>query len=296
MKRPAACESTSGWSRCGEWPQSGNLEQHGLRHAPRDRPDLLQRAVLVVLALHREHRAGDRLDVALDVPGAELGREPGVVPAAEGRVGVGVVLRQAGAQVRRLEGVAGELDAPDRDVLDEEMRRDRDHAGHGKARGMEQGDRAAVAVPEQPRPLDADRGEERGQHLVGLAVHEVGLPALVARLGRRVPVAVAREDEAGEAVREAELARELPPHRDRAQALVQEHDRRRFAARRADPLVFEMDLPAAPGQAGERAPRRQRRAHEAALARSRSRRRKRWILPVAVFGSSAMNSIARGYL
>ena len=52
-----------------------------------------------------------------------------------------------GPQVRRLERVAGELDALDRDVLDEEMRCDRDHAGHRKAGGMEQRDRAAVAVP-----------------------------------------------------------------------------------------------------------------------------------------------------
>src|SRR5664279_1651528 len=175
----------------------GDLKQAGFRQSPGNGADLRHRPVLVVRALHGEHRARDRLDLALDVPVTEFGREPGVVPASEGRVGVGVVAGQAGAQVALLEGVTRLVDAGDRDVLDEEVRRDGDDAGYRVARRVQQRDRAAVAVPEEPRRGDADRGEEGRQDLVGLAVHEVGGPALVAWLGRRAAIAVAREDEAG---------------------------------------------------------------------------------------------------
>ena len=204
MKAPASRISSSGWSRCGEWPQSRDDEELGLRHAPRDRPDLLERAVLVVFALHREHRARDRLDVALDVPVAKRRRQPDVVPAAERRVGIVVVLREAAAQVAGLEGHARLLDAGDGDVLDEQMRRDRDDAGDRMARGMQQRDRRAVAVTEEPGPLDADCGEEPRQDVVRLLGHEVDAPALAGRLGRRAAVAVAREHEAGQPVPLAE--------------------------------------------------------------------------------------------
>lgn len=56
--------------------------------------------------------------------------------------------------------------------------------GHRDARdcvgmhgGVEQRDRAAIAVAEQDGPIslgiDAKRGEQRGQYVGGLAVHEV---------------------------------------------------------------------------------------------------------------------------
>ncbi len=88
---------------------------------------------------------------------------------------------------------------------------------------------------------------------------------------------------------------------------MEEDDDVAGAARRAHPLVFETELAAVPVDAGEGRLRllgpvgcgarlARRAAHGAGSARSRSRSRKRWILPVAVFGSSATNSIARGYL
>ena len=78
---------------------------------------------------------------------------------------------------------------------------------------------------------------------------------------------------------------------------MQEHDRRRARARRADPRVLETDLAAAPvaSRASVAASACTASAHarsRCACSRSRSRSRKRWILPVAVFGSSSMNSIA----
>ena len=172
----------------------------------------------------------------LDVPGAEVGREPDVVPAAKRRVGVGVMAREPRAQVGRL----------DRRRAPSRCSRPRSPRRTGAARPRPRraaGWRAACSSAIEPpslwpksqgRSMPTAR-EERGQHLVGLAVHEVGRPALVARLGGRAAVAVAREHEAGEAVRVAELAREVLPHRDRAQALVQEHDQRRGAARARRP-------------------------------------------------------------
>jgi len=58
-------------------------EQAGFRQAPSDRADLLERAVLVVFALHREHRAADGRDLGFDVPVAKRAREPHVVQLAE---------------------------------------------------------------------------------------------------------------------------------------------------------------------------------------------------------------------
>ena len=69
----------------------------------------------------------------------------------------------------------------------------------------------------------------------------------------------------------------------------------RARRRRPDALHLDAHAPARPRQLDELHRMRHRRA-QCGLAASRSRRRKRWILPVEVFGSSAMNSIWRGYL
>ena len=65
-----------------------------------DPPDLLQGSILVVDALHRQQRAGNRDQLLGDIPVAEFGTQPDVVPAPKGRVDIGVVARQALAQVR----------------------------------------------------------------------------------------------------------------------------------------------------------------------------------------------------
>ena len=139
------------------------------------------------------------------------------------------------------------------------------------------------------------RAKSRGRTSIACSCMKSGAQRSAGRLRRRAAVAVAREDEAGEAVRVAEGAREVLPHRDRAEPLVQEDDDVGRRSRGADPLVFEAELATFPVDAGERrlAPAV---AHDVGPPRSRSRSRKRWILPVAVFGSSSTNSIARGYL
>lgn len=133
-------------------------EQARLWRQSRDAVILFERAIFVVLALDRQQRRRDRGQFAADVPGAEGGTEPDVVPAPEGRVDVVVVARQAAFQVGR----AGGGYRGYRDFLDHDVRRGHHQAGHREARRMQQGDRTAVAVAEQPRACDAELREHGG--------------------------------------------------------------------------------------------------------------------------------------
>jgi len=89
-----------------------------------------------------------------------------------------------------------------------------------------------------PKPTD-ERWDTDYLHRQATETLPPFLSALGVRLGRRAAIAVAREDEAGEAVAIAERAREVAPHRDRAEPFVQEHDDVARPWRRADPLVLE---------------------------------------------------------
>ena len=136
--------------------------------------------------------------------------------------------------------------------------------------------------------VDAQRAQQRRQQLVRLAVHEVHAPALVRRARRRAAVAGAR-------IHQAAASR---PHRTAA------------AESRATSSASPGPRAGTPAAAGRRARGRAIRARCARAAApveldeldrhagfvSCSRSLKRWILPVAVFGSSATNSICRGYL
>src|ERR1700734_3491398 len=64
---------------------------HGGGRAGLDGADLLQRSILIVRALDEERGDTPAADRILDVPGLEAGIEPGVVPAAEGDVDMGVI-------------------------------------------------------------------------------------------------------------------------------------------------------------------------------------------------------------
>src|SRR5690606_19957873 len=61
-------------------PAVGEADQLDVGREPRDPLDLVHRPVLVVLALDREDRAADLAHERLDVPRAEVGVEPDVVP------------------------------------------------------------------------------------------------------------------------------------------------------------------------------------------------------------------------
>jgi drug/metabolite transporter (DMT)-like permease len=175
-------------------PAIGQLEPFALRHSARDAVDLLQRAVFVVEPLHGEQRAADRLDFAFDRPLPERRMQPDAVPAPERRIGIVVVAGQAFAQVGLQIVDAHPLDAGDRDVLDEDVRRQHDRAGDllRETRREQQRDRRAVAVAEQPggvaRAVDIDRVKERRQHFVRLAVQEIDVPPFVGFARRRAAV------------------------------------------------------------------------------------------------------------
>ena len=142
-----------------------------------------------------------RRDLALDVPVAKRRREPDVVPAAERRVGVVVVAREA----RRAGRWLGRRRAPSRCCAIETSSTKMcgatatTPATAGKARGVHQRDRAAVAVAEEPglarrrrRALEERAAAPRAPARCMKSTR----PALVARPRRRAAVAVAREDEA----------------------------------------------------------------------------------------------------
>ena len=204
-----------------------------------DATHLLHRSVLVVRALDRQHRARDLRQSFLDVPAAELRREPDPVPAQERRVGVGMMARESGAQVSRFVRRFRSGDARDRDVLDHHVRRQRDDGGHGSGRGagVDQCDRAAVAVPDQDRSGDRKPVEEIRQRDERLVVHVANGPGLRERI--RISVAVARIDDriAMRGLRNP-VGKVLPP-RDRPQSLVQEDERGAMSARDADPFVLD---------------------------------------------------------
>ena len=133
------------------------------------------------------------------------GSQPGVVPAAEGRVGVVVVAREALAQVGRL----SRHRAPSRCSR---PRRPRRRGAARPRRRRRPGERAACSSAIEPPSLwpksqgrsMPSAAKSAGSTSSRLAVHEVERPALVGRLRRRAAVAVAREDEAAQAVRIAE--------------------------------------------------------------------------------------------
>src|SRR3569623_527965 len=106
-------------------------------------------------------------------------------------------------------------------------------------------------MPEQPRPLAADGGQECRDRLPRLFMHEVDLPALVRRARRRAAVAVAREHQAGESVCAAEAVRKILPHADRSQAFMQEHDHRTIRLRLSHPLVLDPYVALLPAYVGE---------------------------------------------
>ena len=99
----------------------------------------------------------------------------------------------------------------------------------GCSLGVDQRDRAAVAVADQDRALDPVRREQRREHLQRLVVHEVRPARHVRDVG--LPVARARVDQRPAPGRLRRSRREVAPQRDRAEPLVQEHERRLGARR-----------------------------------------------------------------
>ena len=193
------------------------------------------------------------------------------------------------AQIAGLVGLARLLDGGDAHVLGEEMRRDQHQAADAvilMAAGIDRGDGSAVAVADQQSALEADGVEQSRQRFARLVVH-VGERARQ-RDRARFPVTGARIDENAAAGRGLQLVGKIAPQTDAAEAFVQQHQRRRRSGR--GPIMrYSRCL-----EPMSRKPESRER-HYLAPGPS-ARNLKRWILPVAVFGSSVRNSIQRGYL
>ena len=159
--------------------------------------------------------------------------------------------------------------------------------------GVEQRDRGAVAVPDQHGPLDAEPGEHVGQHDVGLVVHVGDRPRQPARArcGRSRGASTRASRGRPAADRTASGNPRHSPSEPRPSC-------RNTSGGRGGPS------PAAVQRASRAPPATSTRMVStepvtrsiAAAAASRSRSAKRWILPVAVFGSSVTTSSRRGRL
>src|SRR3954452_19867583 len=114
-----------------------------------DPVELGERAVGIVRALDQEHRAADALGFVLQAPVAEGRIEPDVAPAVERGVGIVVVARHPLAQLAAVVGVARLPDGGHRDVLDHHVRREECDPSHGVVGGVDERDRAAVAVADE---------------------------------------------------------------------------------------------------------------------------------------------------
>jgi hypothetical protein len=134
----------------------------------------------------------------------------------------------------------GALDFGDAHVFGEEMRSHQRQAAHAvvlDAAGVDCGDRGAVAVADEQAAAEADCVEHARQHVAGFLVHEGDRARQLRR--RRVAVAGARIGEHADAGRRRELVGEAPPHRDRAEPLVQQDERGGLIWPRSDHAVFE---------------------------------------------------------
>ena len=276
---------------------SRQLQQPGAWHLLRNAAYLRQRAVLILQPLDGQHRSANGGDLSLDVPGPERGVQPDAVPAPKGRAGVFVVaaqlLRQVGVQV----GILRTFDVLHRHTFHKNMRGQQHQATCAlrEPRSEQQRNGCAIAVAEPPGRFPHTQRIQKGRHhLVRLLVHEVHAPHLVRRARGGLAVGGAREDQPPKSPRFAQPLREVLPHGDRPQALMEEHHQRRSRALGRDPRVLHFHHALPPGHRD--LARAIRHGRHACGPCSRSRNRKRWILPVAVLGSSGTNSMRRGYL
>ena len=189
-------------------------------------------------------------------------------------LGVAVVAGHPRGQIASLVRVAGCGDPGDRAVLDEHVRSEQNEAGdRATCAGEQQGDRSTIAVADQHRALDPQALEELRQDGVGFVVHVVDQARLVDHRTR--PVTVARvDDHRRPTCLASHVVGKRAPEVDRAESLVEEHQRRvPFGAR---PGGFDADVQLASPD-----------VHQLGRRHHHCRRTNRWILPVAVLGRAS---------
>lgn len=233
-------------------PALRQFKQRGARIATGDPAYLFETAVFVAFPLDGEDRAPDLRQFVFDVPGTEGGMQPAIIPAEEDAARIDVMAREALLEVGAGEGIARGANAGNRDVFDEDVRGHHDDAADSlrKACGVQQCDRAAVAMAEQPGAFDTQRVEEGREGFPRLAMQVVGLQRFFLRARGGAAVAVAGKDQAGQVVGGAEALRKIAPHRNRTQAFVQEdHQRPVRRLRRAHPRVLKIYAACVPADA-----------------------------------------------
>ena len=105
--------------------------------------------------------------------------------------------------------------------------------------GADQCNAAAIAVADQDRLFDTQRGNQGRQHFLALAVHVALGAGFRIRLGAAITGARPDDDPAS-GVR-CELFREMPPHADAAQAFMQQHQGRPVCGGGGVVAVFESE-------------------------------------------------------
>ena len=124
MKRAMASRAAVSWSR---WASAGTGPARGARTGLCTGPSMASSCSSVPYWSSAPWIAKIGQDIAgqefLDVPGAEFGRQPDIVPAAERAVEVVVISRQPAAQFAPAIIRLGLGYALDRNILDEDMRR-----------------------------------------------------------------------------------------------------------------------------------------------------------------------------
>ena len=138
----------------------------------RDGLDLLHRAVLIVEALNNKHRAGDPRKIFFNIPAAEIRMQPDIVPSPECSRNVAMMARQFFREVRRLKFHLGFGNRCNTEILDKNMRRQKDEPADAALRAsVNNGDRRPIAVADQNGILDLEILQKVGENFQALLVH-----------------------------------------------------------------------------------------------------------------------------
>ena len=216
--------------------QGKNLD--GTARLAGDGLDLRHGSVLVVESLNGEDGAGDAGEIFFDIPAAEIGMEPDVVPSPERAHGVAMMAGEFLGEIRSLESCFGFGDAGHAEIFNEDVRREKDQATHTVVRsGVDERDGGAIAVADKDWILDVESREQVGERFEPFVVHVRD----VAGFGERVGVSrtIARVDADWASGGGCDTRGEVFPERDGAEAFVEENEFRCVLVVAGDAEHFE---------------------------------------------------------
>ena len=133
----------------------GELQQFRIGEHCLNALDLRHCTVFVAITLDCQHRTGNLRNDVRYVPFPKSGIEPNVVPAVKGGFDVVVVAGKPSPKIGFEERLPDLVNTGHRYRLDHDMWGHHDKTCHQilEAGRMDQGDRAPVAMPEQPWPI-----------------------------------------------------------------------------------------------------------------------------------------------